>query len=193
MRLEYKAVIVIIMSILFSACDDNIDDNLISSGTSISEEYKIIEQQLDTKTYEEIKDVVKDNQEIALNERTIIIFGRNGCVYCDELKKDIQNSNDIKEVLKNDFELYYINTSYFKIHNINSNNQSKKVSTQDIAKALNINLTPTIMFFNSEGDIKYIYPGYTNKFKELLLETKNIISPDSTYKLINNNLKKILG
>lgn len=193
MKLESKSWLLFALVLLFSACDSKIDDNLISNGTNMSKEQQEIQQNLDTKTYEEIKDVVKDNQQIALDEKTVIIFGRNGCIYCDELKKDIQNNLELKEMLKNNFRLYYINTSYFKMHSIGNKNKTKEVSTQDIARTLNINLTPTIMFFNEDGNIKYIYPGYTNKFQDLLIEVKNTTSQDEKYKLINDSLSTLIG
>lgn len=186
MKLNCKNIIAITM--LFTACDNKIDVDLISTGTNMSEEQKIIEQNLDIKSYEEIKDITKDNKEIALNKNTIIIFGRNGCIYCDELKKDIKNSEDIKNFIKNNFELYYINSSYSKIHNIND----KQIKTQDLTIALNVIQTPTIIFFDKSSNVKYVYPGYTNKFKELLQEVNNIpYSKD--YKIVNDSLKEILG
>ncbi|TKX31206.1 SoxW family protein [Campylobacter aviculae] len=180
--------IILILSVLFFGCNDNkIDEDIISKGTQTSKENINISDNLDVNSYKDIAIFFKNNQEIIFSKKpTLIIFSANNCIYCEGLKNEIKNNEEIQKILKNQYNSYYINISYHKIHNY----QGEKISTEELLKNFNIDSTPTLVFFNSTGKTLLIYPGFMNS-KRLIL-TMNILSDIQNQNLTEDELFKKL-
>lgn len=183
MKSFFKCFVIAFFAIVFVSCKEDVSESAISSGAKSSDEHKELEQNLDKNSYLEILDVVGDNKEIKFDKEVLLIFGRNGCTYCDILKKEIQKDSSLKEKLKN-FNVYYINTSYVKNHDIILGSRST-LKSQALAYIFNVNTTPNLIFLFKDGSVKYIYPGYTPKLHALI---DNVIAKKEAmgdYKEIN--------
>lgn len=188
-----------IFSILFigialvSCKDNNIDSSIISSGTKMSESAMQASQNLDKESYKEILNVVLDNNNISFDKDVLIIFGKNDCTYCDMLKSYIKTNADLQNMLKNDFNSYYINTSYDKVHNIIFGDKKVSISTSDLASMFGIDLTPTMVFFSKNAKVKYMFPGFSPKINDVV---KSVISKKDAmgnYTDIDKKIQKLLG
>ncbi|MGP1580919.1 MAG: SoxW family protein [Wolinella sp.] len=154
-----------IISFLFSACEDSsVSADVISQGTKMSEaELRRIDN-LDRASYAELADIILDNNVINPNGRYLMmIFGSNGCIYCDKLKQEIRDNEDIKVFIKEHFSPYYINGSYSKSHTLVTGEHTTQFLTHELAQFYGIRPTPTIVFATPEGQTILTYPGYMPK------------------------------
>ncbi len=104
-------------ALIFSGCDDKkIDENIISKGAEMSAEAVEKAKNLDKESYKELADLFLDTSEIDFSREVLIIFGKNQCKYCDMMKDDIKKSPEIQAKIRENFNPYYVNTSYDKIH-----------------------------------------------------------------------------
>ncbi|MBZ7964667.1 SoxW family protein [Campylobacter sp. 2457A] len=182
-----KKIILIINLFVLFACsgDDKIDKNIISNGTQSSQENIEISNNLDINSYKEISSFFKNNQEIIFSKKpTLIIFSANNCIYCERLKNEIKNNEEIQKMLSSDYNSYYINISYQKIHDY----QGEKISTIELSQKLGIDSTPTIVFFNSDGKILFIYPGFISAKRFIL--TMDLLKNKQNQELDENELLK---
>lgn len=192
MKQKFKFFILIGIAIFFIACNnDKIDSNLISSGSIMSDSAKEQEESLDKASYEELSDLFLDTKNINFNKEVLIIFGKNNCQYCDFLKDRIKNDNDLKQLINNNFNSYYVNTSYTKTHKIDFINKISNVKTETLASVFNVLATPTIIFLRKDGNVKYIYPGYTPEFKDLVLSVISKNDSMGNYLDIDKKLKSL--
>ncbi len=192
MKRKCNLWMLIVFSIVFIACsDDKVDSSIISNGSVMSKEAREIEQNLDKASYAELADLFLDTKDISFDKDVMLVFGKNNCTYCDILKEDIKKNSNLKQRIKDNFNPYYINTSYSKKHKIDWNNKQSIVSTQDFARIFSVNATPTIVFLSKNGSVKYMYPGYTPQF-EYLVEA--VIQQDNSmgsYSIIDSKLKAL--
>ena len=158
---------------LFCACsDEKIDESIISKGLSKESE---ISKNLDTNSYEEIKEFFKNNENIIFNKKpNLIIFSANNCSYCDKLKLEIQKSKELQKLLKNEFNSYYINISYQKNHNFNK----QILSTDEFATLFSTNATPNLVLLDPNGKTLLIYPGFMSE-KRFILTMKLLKKPEN--------------
>ncbi len=164
---------VCIIGLLFIGCKDDDLSSAISSPTTTAQEDK--SQDFDKKTYAGLEDVFQDTSIIQPHDKyMMIVFGANGCKYCEMLKEDIKQDSALKEDLKDNFSAYYVNLSYSKNHKftINNNGEKKEYSmlTRDLARIYNIGPTPTIVFSTPNGETIVSYPGYlpSKQFRAML-------------------------
>ncbi|AJC84697.1 SoxW family protein [Campylobacter peloridis] len=156
----YKIIIISLIALFISACDEKVDTNLISSGAKFTKEYAQQTNDIDKKSYQEIAHLFKDNTQIQSKEKNIlIIFSANHCVYCDKLKEEILNDKKLQNLIKDDYNSYYINISYKKIHTFNKNHTSD-LSTAELSSLYNIVATPTIVILNKNSQTLFNYPGF---------------------------------
>ena len=196
--MKLKNSLLALISIFLIACENKIDSNIISNGTIVDDEIKNESQNLDKKSYSDIEDVLVDNKELNLNENTLIIFGKNGCQYCDLLKESIKNSNEVKNALKNKINTYYINISYNKNHNLISKNKNINVKTQDLASLFNVRATPSVIFINKDSNVSFIIPGFIREFskQELFINLIDDLingNKKQEYKTINDGLSALFA
>lgn len=136
---------------------------------------QIDSNELDKNSYAGLEHIFNDTKEISPNGKyMLLIFGANGCKYCEMLKKDIKQDKALQKTIGEDFSAYYINLSYAKIHNFKigdsqSSEKSKtkeqsikevKLPTKKLAQIYAISPTPTIVLANAEGQTILQYPSY---------------------------------
>lgn len=151
----------------FAGCksDDKIDSSVISNGTQVSQTMQEENQDLDKKSYAGLEDVFKDTKLITPEGKyMMMVFGANGCTYCEKLKEDIKNVVQMRQYIKDNFSAYYINMSYSKMHDfkVGTPNDPKEIrfSTSQLAQIYNIRPTPTIVFASTDGKTILEFPGY---------------------------------
>ncbi|GAA7451304.1 thioredoxin fold domain-containing protein [Helicobacter pylori] len=159
----------LLVLLVFSACKSNnkdkLDENLLSSGTQSSKELNDERDNIDKKSYAGLEDVFSDTKFISPNDKyMLLVFGRNGCSYCERLKKDLKNVKELRDYVKEHFSAYYINISYSKEHNFkvgDKNNEKEiKMSTEELAQIYAVQSTPTIVLSDQTGKTIYELPGY---------------------------------
>ncbi|MDE5603367.1 MAG: thioredoxin family protein [Helicobacter sp.] len=147
--------------ILFLGCE-KVDSSVISDGTSITQTHFEEMNSIDKNSYAEVADVFLETQHITTqNKPYFLVFGANGCLYCEKLKTLIKEDFQIKEFLRTNFSPYYINLSYSKKHKIDF--LQKELSTAKLGQIYGVRSTPTLVFLNSDGDTLLVYPGYMKK------------------------------
>lgn len=149
---------------LFLGCSDE-NEVKISQGNNNT----AIEQaeSLDRQSYAGLEDVFLDTKNISTQEDkvTLLIFGKNNCVYCDKIKDDIKANSEIKTLLQSHFIPYYVNVSYTKIHNLSFVDSKKELSTPALMESYvksPMRPTPTLIFLNPKGESIFELPGYMN-------------------------------
>lgn len=141
----------LILPFLFCACEDKKDD-IVSLGAEMDMEEIHRINNLDKASYAELEGIVKDNSVIDPDGKYLmIIFGANGCIYCDQLKNTIKNSAPIQAKLKQNFSPYYINFSYIKPHQFVTSLTQRPIVTTDLVKIYRVGPTPMIIFANKDS------------------------------------------
>ncbi|AFI06495.1 SoxW family protein [Helicobacter cetorum] len=148
-----------------SNSQDNLDETLLSSGTQSSKELEDERENIDKKSYAGLEDIFRDTKFISPNDKyMLLVFGRNGCSYCEKLKNDIKNVKELHDYIKEHFNAYYINISYSKLHNfkVGTKNDTKeiKMPTEELAQIYGVQSTPTIVLSDKTGKTIYELPGY---------------------------------
>ncbi|AJC87755.1 SoxW family protein [Campylobacter insulaenigrae] len=142
-----KILLLAAINLCFIACFDNKGNDIKQSN-------------VDVQSYKDVAYLFKDNTQIQNDDKNIlIIFGANDCIYCEKLKKEILQDQNLQDQIKNDFSSYYINISYKKIHTIKRNHTSD-LSTTELSNLYNINATPTIVILNKKAKTMFNYPGF---------------------------------
>ncbi len=100
----------------------------------------------------EIKDIVPKNQ------YAMLIVESESCIYCKQLKKDLQREDIASEL--SGIDLYSVlYESNAKVRYILKGKEG--ISTEEeLAKALRVNSFPQIFFYDKEGNIVLHLPGY---------------------------------
>lgn len=190
----FCACVAIWTAIIISGCDDKkITENIISTGAEMSAEAVEKAKSLDKESYKELADLFLDTSEIDFSREVLIIFGKNQCKYCDMMKDDIKKSAVIQAKIRENFNPYYINTSYDKIHKFKFANSSIEISTARFAQIFAVNATPQIVFLDKNGRVKYIFAGYTLKLEKMIDDIVANPTPLGDYAQIDkalNELKK---
>ncbi|RAX58354.1 hypothetical protein CCZ01_02755 [Helicobacter monodelphidis] len=156
----WKSFIVCLLLILSGCGNEQEHDKIVSLGTQTSQEVLDKINNLDKASYAELEGIVKDNARIDPEGKYLmIIFGANGCTYCDMLKKEIKSSQAIQDKLKADFSPYYVNSSYLKTHYFVNGLQPAELTTNDLVMLYRIGPTPTTIFATPEGKTILIRAG----------------------------------
>lgn len=160
----------------FAACSDE-NEVKVSSGNTLTQEQIDYAQNLDKASYEGLEDVFLDTKDIQSSESkiTLVIFGKNNCIYCDKLKDDIKRTPLLKSYLQEHFMPYYVNTSYAKTHTLHFGKDG--VGTESLGTNALMNRfvnspmrpTPTLVFLTQEGKSIYELPGYLPPLQILAL------------------------
>ncbi len=163
--------VLLLISLFLSACKSNnkdkLDENLLSSGSQSSKELNDERDNIDKKSYAGLEDVFLDNKSISPNNKyMLLVFGRNGCSYCERFKKDLKNVKELRDYIKEHFSAYYVNISYSKEHDFKVGDKDKndekeiKMSTEELAQIYAVQSTPTIVLSDKTGKTIYELPGY---------------------------------
>lgn len=167
-----------IILFIFLGCGDakKVDYSDFSSGKEVSATLQTENESLDKKTYAGLENVFQDTSEISNHRKFLMmVFAKNNCPYCEELKADIRKSKDLQEYIVENFSPYYINIDYQKVHHYrfgdSQNTQEIDIPTSRLAtEVYQIYVTPTIIFNDLDGRIILEVPGYlgSDKFKETM-------------------------
>ncbi len=163
--------VLLLISLFLSACKssnkDKLDENLLSSGAQSSKELNDERDNIDKKSYAGLEDIFSDTKFISPNDKyMLLVFGRNGCSYCERLKNDLKDVKELHDYVKDHFSAYYINMSYPKTHNFKVGDKDKndekeiKMSTEELAQIYAVQSTPTIVLSDKTGKTIYELPGY---------------------------------
>ncbi|MGL2905054.1 SoxW family protein [Helicobacter pylori] len=163
--------VLLLISLFLSACKSNnkdkLDENLLSSGSQSSKELNDERDNIDKKSYAGLEDIFSDNKSISPNDKyMLLVFGRNGCHYCERFKKDLKNVKELHDYVKDHFSAYYVNISYSKEHSFKVGDKDKndekeiKMSTEELAQIYAVQSTPTIVLSDKTGKTIYELPGY---------------------------------
>lgn len=164
-----------LVAVVLFGCE-KADSSVISSGANTTQERLEEMNSIDRNSYAEVADVFLETQHITTQDKPyLLVFGANGCLYCDRLKTLIKQDSQIKESLKNNFSPYYINLSYSKKHNVDFLN--KEVSTSKLGQIYGVRSTPTLVFLNANGDTLFVYPGYMQRDR-LMAALEFLQNPD---------------
>lgn len=160
--MKAKSLIALALLLFFAGCKNNqIDQNAFSSQSNISKDAIQKSQNLDQASYSGLEHLFGDTADISSEQKfVLLVFGKNNCQWCDQLKDDIKASYKTQEALLKDFKSYYINLSYSKLHHLNFNGKKSQKETSQLASTYNVRPTPTSVFLDSQGETLFIYPGY---------------------------------
>lgn len=210
--------VVFFSAIFFSGCEKKIDESIISKGSDFSDEARVRAQNLDKESYKDLADLFLDTGEIDFSRDVLIIFGKNQCTYCDMLKNDIKKNPALKAKIRENFNPYYVNTSYQKTHKISgfsaessaknaessqdsvknvdsakngANTAKKNIQTQNLAKIFGVNLTPQVVFLDKNGKVKYLFAGYLPNFEKITDEVLASSVPLGNYASLDKNLEQL--
>lgn len=202
--------VVFFSAIFFSGCEKKIDESIISKGSDFSEQARQKAQNLDKESYKDLADLFLDTSEIDFSREVFIIFGKNQCTYCDMMKKDIKKNLALQTKIKENFNPYYINTSYQKTHKIRAlgaesstkNTESsadsaknvdsaKNIETQNLAQIFGVNLTPQVVFIDKSGRVKYLFAGYMPNLEKIIDDVVANPAPLGDYASVDKNLKQL--
>ncbi|WP_104697038.1 MULTISPECIES: SoxW family protein [unclassified Helicobacter] len=169
-----KIVYIVMTCVLFFGCKDSgVDSKSFSSGKEVSSEIQELSQSMDKKSYQGLENVFLDTGIIQTDGKyLLLVFGKNNCSYCEKLKDDLKQSQELQNYIKENFSPYYINISYDKKHHfkLNINNELKEVDIMTSQLASNIYRvfsTPTVIFGDENGKTIFEIPGYISKDKFL--------------------------
>lgn len=139
------------------------------------ESEELAADELDAKTYAGLEDVFSNTNTIETNGKyMLLIFGANGCKYCENLKDDIKQTQALQDELKAHFTSYYINTSYSKLHTfkVGEGAEAKEhaIPTRKLVEIYRVGPTPTLIFADKDGRSILAYPAYLppKQFQALL-------------------------
>ncbi|MCI5969173.1 thioredoxin family protein [Helicobacter sp.] len=184
--------IMLVVAFGFYGCGDA-DASAITSGANYTKEQQKAMENVDINSYKEVADVFRETGTITSDGKPyLMVFGANGCVYCDRLKDVVKDNADIKEILKEHYAPYYINISYSKTHFVEF--LDKSVQTSDLVKQYNIVPTPTLVFLSPLGKELFVYTGFMpkEKFEKALEFFKNPALQNMESKTIKKAFQEIL-
>lgn len=91
------------------------------------------------------------------NKRLIVYIGQDGCPYCRELMQNNFTQKDIVDYTQRHFDVVAINMwGDADVTDFSGKTQTEK----QLAAALNVKYTPTLLFFNEKGEIALRINGY---------------------------------
>lgn len=161
-------ICVFVVLLAFLGCEDK-ESVGISSGQNLTKSHIDNANNLDKLSYAGLEDVFLDSAFITHQSKDsqkmiLLIFGKNQCFYCDKLKDDIKSNKALKKALQEEFNTYYINTSYQKIHQVALSKDSvHKLHSMDLLEKYvksPLKPTPTLVFIDFDGRVLYELPGY---------------------------------
>lgn len=101
------------------------------------------------------------------NKRVMVLFHQENCPYCNELVEKNLSQKNIEEQLKQQFEVIALNMwGDREVVPI----QGESLTEKEFAAALKVQFTPTLLFFNEQGQLALRLNGYLppNRFKKAL-------------------------
>ncbi|CRF51880.1 SoxW family protein [Helicobacter ailurogastricus] len=145
--------------------DDKVDESMLSSGATSPKSVFEESNNFDKQSYAGLEDIFQDTQSISTHGKyMLLVFGKNGCSYCEMLKQDLKHYSNLRNYIKEHFSAYYINISYSKMHHfkIGPTDKPKEtmLNTQDLSSIYDVSSTPTLVLADPTGKTIYELPGY---------------------------------
>ncbi len=101
------------------------------------------------------------------NKRVMVLFHQENCPYCSELVEKNLSQKDIEDQLKQQFEVISLNMwGDREVVPI----EGESLTEKEFAKAMKVQFTPTLLFFNEQGQLALRLNGYLppDRFKKAL-------------------------
>lgn len=101
------------------------------------------------------------------NKRVMVLFHQENCPYCNELVEKNLSQKNIEEQLKQQFEVIALNMwGDREVVPI----QGESLTEKEFAKAMKVQFTPTVLFFNEQAQLALRLNGYLppDQFKKAL-------------------------
>ncbi len=99
--------------------------------------------------------------------RLVVFFMQNGCPYCHALIERNLAQKDIEQIMRKNFDVVLINMwGDREVHGLDG----KQTTEKDLAAALKVQFTPTLLFFNEKGEVVLRLNGYLppHRFKNAI-------------------------
>jgi len=169
MKILFKLLIIVAVSVLFSACNNTSDAEIVKDkntkqssrhavdGTSKNVEIKKASKEANDIFYSIFKDTAKVGPN---GKNMVLIFGANTDPYTMKLKEDIFKSKDLQNKLKNDYSSYYFKAHENLRHKLFHENEYMDVDTKTMINIYAITATPTIIFSDKKAKAILVVPGY---------------------------------
>ncbi|WP_051420602.1 thioredoxin family protein [Helicobacter pametensis] len=195
-----KHILLAIALIFLAGCkSENLDAQNIASKSNISQAEIEKAQHFDKASYKGLEHIFKDTGRIASDGKfVLLIFGKNGCQWCERLKEEIGENKQTQEMLQKDFQTYYINLSYSKIHQLDFDGKKSQAETSRLAREYDIRPTPTSIFIDPQGNVIFGWPGYfSQKQMQVILqfiankEYKQFKDPKEFFAALSAKLKEV--
>lgn len=198
--MKIKLCFVFASLLLLVGCkNEKIDSSMLSSKSNISQEMIEQSNHLDRASYAGMEHIFADTENIVSNGRfVLLIFGRNGCHWCERLKEEIKGNQMTQEMLAKDFQTYYINLSYSKLHHLDFDGKIDEKTTRTFGAEYAIRSTPTSIFLDSKGNAILGWPGYFSQEQMQVIlqfiaskEYQKAKNQEDFYKMLSQRLKEV--
>jgi thioredoxin-related protein len=91
---------------------------------------------------------------------TVFIFGSKNCPYCEKLKEDISEDEELAFKLGQEFSTYYISMDGLTEHTLMHEKESMQTSNRVLADIYQVQATPTLIFLDKQVKSIFAVPGY---------------------------------
>jgi len=116
-------------------------------------------------------DVISYSNKLKANGKNVMfILGSKNCPYCDVLKKDINNNEELNSLIKDKMHVYYIPIDEQLNFDIGDKNPPVKTTSLSLKMQFGSRVTPTIVMFDKDWQRIIQLPGYAdpNQMKSFL-------------------------
>ena len=163
--------LLIVALFIFSGCEDKtvvteakpkmMKEKAVPQGKIETHAAKKTEQTTKVTLKRDISSITQDNAKISSKGKyALIIFESSTCKYCDQLKDDILENEDLKSRLTNDFSTYSLSIDENRMHLLEHQGEMSQVDTKTLIDIYGVQATPTLIFTDKQTKSILIVPGY---------------------------------
>jgi len=156
---------------IFSGCEDKtviteakpkiMQEKVVPKGKIETHAAKEVKKPTFTALKRDISSIVQDNAKISSNGKYgLIIFESAASKYCDQLKDDMLNDDELKNRLTNDFSTYDLSVDENKMHILDHQGEMSQVDTKTLIDIYGVQATPTLIFMDKQTKSILVVPGY---------------------------------
>ena len=106
-----------------------------------------------------------DSKLKANGKNVMLILGSKGCPYCEVLKKDITENNELSSLIKDKMNVYYIPVDEQKNYEIGDKAPAVKTTSLSLKMQFGSRITPTVIMFDKDWNKIIQFPGYAYPFQ----------------------------
>ena len=108
-------------------------------------------------------DVISYSHKLQANGKNVMfILGSKNCPYCEILKKDLNNNNELSSLIKDKMNVYYIPIDEQLNFEIGEKNPPVKTTSLSLKMQFGSRVTPTIVMFDKDWKRIIQLPGYAD-------------------------------